>query len=131
MHSFSLSARPWQFRDTAKKTWHPARVPGCVHTDLQRAGLIPDPFAGTHELDLHWIEERDWEYRTQFEVPAALRAQAVIDLVADGLDTLATVVYGHASRGVFEDGALAALLIILAGLYPAITLAKTSVNRVG
>jgi len=91
MHSFSLSARPWQFRDAAKKSWLPARVPGCVHTDLQRAGEIPDPFVGTNELGLRWIEERDWEYRTHFDVPAALGTQDEIDLVADGLDTLATV----------------------------------------
>lgn len=39
-------------------------------------------------------------------------------------DTLATLVYGHASRGVFEDGALAALLIVLIGIYPAIMLAR-------
>ena len=45
------------------------------------------------------------------------------------LDTLATVVYGHASRGSFEDGALAALLIVLAGLYPAIVLARAAGKR--
>ena len=28
--------------------WIPATVPGCVHTDLLRAGKIPDPFAGTN-----------------------------------------------------------------------------------
>lgn len=39
-------------------------------------------------------------------------------------ETLATQVYGHASRGVFEDGALAALLIVLIGIYPAIMLAR-------
>ncbi|WP_332683109.1 ABC transporter permease [Bosea sp. (in: a-proteobacteria)] len=40
------------------------------------------------------------------------------------VETLATLVYGHASRGVFEDGALAALLIVLIGIYPAIMLAR-------
>lgn len=59
------------------------------------------------------------------ELPATLLLRPL------NIDTLATVVYGHASRGVFEDGALAALLIIFAGLYPAVILAKTSVNRVG
>ncbi|UZF93491.1 ABC transporter permease [Bosea sp. NBC_00550] len=59
------------------------------------------------------------------ELPATLLLRPL------NLDTLATVVYGHASRGVFEDGALAALLIILAGLYPAIVLAKTGANRLG
>ena len=37
----------------------PARVPGCVHTDLMRAGLIPDPRIGTNELDLLWIGHFD------------------------------------------------------------------------
>jgi iron(III) transport system permease protein len=33
-------------------------------------------------------------------------------------ETLATLLYGHAARGSFEDGALAALLIVLVGLTP-------------
>lgn len=52
------------------------------------------------------------------ELPATLLLRPL------NLETLATTVYGHASRGVFEDGALAALLIVLAGLYPAIMLAR-------
>jgi beta-mannosidase len=84
--------RGWEFRDaTAGGPWYPARVPGCVHTDLRRHRLIPDPFWGTNELELQWIEERDWEYRTAFTVPATLLAEEVVELVADGLDTLATV----------------------------------------
>lgn len=59
------------------------------------------------------------------ELPATLLLRPL------NLDTLATVVYGHASRGVFEEGALAALLIILAGLYPAMILARTGANRAG
>jgi len=54
------------------------------------------------------------------ELPATLLLRPL------NLDTLATIVYGHASRGSFEDGALAALLIVLAGLYPAIILARAA-----
>ena len=57
------------------------------------------------------------------ELPATLLLRPL------NLDTLATVVYGHASRGSFEDGALAALLIVLAGLYPAIVLARAAGKR--
>lgn len=53
------------------------------------------------------------------ELPATLLLRPL------NLDTLATIVYGHASRGSFEDGALAGLLIVLAGLYPAIMLARS------
>ena len=33
---------------------------------FSRNGLIEDPFFGTNEKDLQWIENEDWEYRTSF-----------------------------------------------------------------
>lgn len=89
--TLDLAKARWQFRDTTSKSWLPAVVPGCVHTDLLRAKKIPDPFYGTNELDLQWIEERDWEYRTTFRITQAFLSEAGIELVADGLDTVATV----------------------------------------
>ena len=91
MPTLDLSKARWQFRDTSSKTWLPATVPGCVHTDLRRAKQIPDPFYGTNELGLQWIEERDWEYKATFTASAALLSESGIELVADGLDTVATV----------------------------------------
>ncbi len=91
------SAARWTFREAPAKraakpaAWLPATVPGCVHTDLLRAGKIPDPFHGTNELGLQWIEERDWEYRAEFTVAPSLLAEEVVELCADGLDTIATV----------------------------------------
>ena len=38
--------------------WMSGEVPGTVHTDLLRAGIIPDPFLGAHELDVQWIENQ-------------------------------------------------------------------------
>lgn len=72
----------------------PATVPGCVHTDLLAAGLIPDPFADRNETGLGWIGRTDWRYRTAFDRPAAAdRADwsGQADLEFDGLDTVATV----------------------------------------
>ena len=91
MPTLDLTKSRWQFRDTTAKAWLPATVPGCVHTDLRRAKQIPDPFFGTNELGLQWIEERDWEYRANFDVAAKLLAEDEIEFVADGLDTVATV----------------------------------------
>ena len=91
MLSLSIAAASWRFRDCSTKTWLPATVPGCVHTDLLRAGKIPDPFWGTNEIDLQWIEQRDWEYHTTFTVPAELLEEEHVELVADGLDTVAVV----------------------------------------
>uniref|UniRef100_A0A942T1M6 beta-mannosidase n=1 Tax=Neobacillus citreus TaxID=2833578 RepID=A0A942T1M6_9BACI len=67
-----------------------AQVPGCVHTDLLRAGLIPDPFDGDGEAATQWIGDTVWRYRRTFEW-AGTSTHTRHDLVAEGLDTLATV----------------------------------------
>lgn len=91
MQSLPLASSSWRFRDCSEKNWLPARVPGCVHTDLMAAGKVPDPFWGDNEAQLQWIEERDWEYQTTFSVPKELLQEDQVELVADGLDTVATV----------------------------------------
>ena len=67
----------------------PARVPGCVHTDLVREGLISDPFDGDAEAGQQWIGDTVWEYRCAFDWSPDGHARH--DLVAEGLDTVATV----------------------------------------
>jgi beta-mannosidase len=69
----------------------PAQVPGCVHTDLLRAGRIPDPYLDLNEYKLQWIGQTDWEYRTAFHADEKLFDHERIDLVFDGLDTVATI----------------------------------------
>ncbi len=69
----------------------PATVPGCVHTDLLAADLIPDPYYGQNELELQWIGENDWQYLCEFEVSAEVLARERLELVCEGLDTVATV----------------------------------------
>ncbi len=92
---------PWTFRETGAaarfKDWMPAVVPGCVHTDLLRDQKIPDPFYGTNEKDLQWIEHADWEYRSTFVADDALLAREHVDLVWKGLDTFAEVFVNGAS----------------------------------
>src|SRR5205085_11242419 len=51
--------------------WLPALVPGHVHLDLMRAGVIPDPFAAMHERTVQWVDDAAWEYRCSFDVPGA------------------------------------------------------------
>lgn len=43
-------------------------------------------------------------------------------------ETLSTTVYAEAARGTYEHGAVAALMIVVAGLAPVILLARTSFN---
>ncbi len=90
-------AGAWQFRQAGTAEWLPATVPGGAHTDLLALGRIPDPFVGDNERRVQWVAEADWQYRTAFTPDPTLRAQERVWLVADGLDTLATVTLnGHA-----------------------------------
>ncbi|WP_235919074.1 ABC transporter permease [Aureimonas psammosilenae] len=58
-------------------------------------------------------------------VETAKELSATILLRPFGFETLATYVYAQASRAAFEDGALAALLIVLAGILPVALLRRT------
>jgi beta-mannosidase len=94
--SQTLSAG-WQFRAIGNtdmpdiQQWHAAQVPGVVHTDLLRNGLIPDPFDRDNEFRLQWIGLTDWEYQTTFQVDSSALGHGHVDLVFDGLDTFADV----------------------------------------
>jgi beta-mannosidase len=65
-----------------------AQVPGEVHLDLLRAGMIPDPYVGANHLACRWVEEMEWSYRRFIDVPeAATKGRAwlyfeCLDLVA-------------------------------------------------
>lgn len=92
--NWSFQAPPQRSGEEAE--WLPAQVPGCIHTDLLAHGLIADPFHGCNELALQWIERADWHYRCDFEVDPELFEHEELDLVFDGLDTVATVrLNGH------------------------------------
>ncbi|MFE9750990.1 glycoside hydrolase family 2 protein [Saccharothrix saharensis] len=68
----------------------PARIPGGTHLDLMAADLIPDPYLDRNEAELTWMHRVDWRYSTTFRAEAA-RAGERVELVFDGIDTVATV----------------------------------------
>ena len=81
----------WAFFEPKSSHWLTAKVPGCIHNDLLRHKRIPDPFWGSNERELQWIEEEDWSYRCRFAVKASFCDYEHIELVAEGLDTVASI----------------------------------------
>ncbi len=79
----------WQMRDIQNSKWLPATVPGGTYTDLLAAGEIPDPFWGDNEKQVQWVADHDWEYCHEFTVLPELLTEDRLELVCDGLDTLA------------------------------------------
>lgn len=82
----------WRLQDaTQNEAPLPATVPGCVHTDLLRAGQIPDPWYRDNEKQIQWAHQRDWVYTKTFEVDPELLSWERILLVFEGLDTFCKV----------------------------------------
>jgi beta-mannosidase len=78
--------------DLDDPSWLDASVPGDVHLELMSEGVIPDPFVGINCELIRWMEEKDWWYRTHFEIPASWDAEGrSIRLFFHGLDCFATV----------------------------------------
>jgi beta-mannosidase len=81
----------WKCSEAGKENWIKAKVPGVIHTDLLAAGKIKDPYYGTHEKELQWIEEKNWRYKSSFQLSKEDLERAHIDLVCKGLDSYAEI----------------------------------------
>jgi len=90
---------PQQFHRVTN--WLPARVPGTIHTDLMAQHIIADPFYRMNENAVQWIDSVQWLYRRTFEIDNTMLKERNIVLVAEGLDTYASI----AINGVHIGGA--------------------------
>lgn len=83
----------WEFKQLDKEDAEflpVSQFPTNIHLDLIHHKIIPDPFIGKNELDVQWVGEAQWVYKTTFKgQPVPEGAKAV--LAFDGLDTFATV----------------------------------------
>lgn len=77
----------WTLGDASlEKTLH-AKVPGCLHTDLIRAGIVKDIFYRDNNGKYSWIEHCSPTYVTHFDAELSDN----VTLRFDGLDTFASV----------------------------------------
>lgn len=50
----------WRFKSARHNIQYPATVPGTVHTDLIKNGVIEDPYFRLNERGVQWIDKEDW-----------------------------------------------------------------------
>ena len=81
----------WQFSKVNDTVWYDAAIPGSVQSDLIRHGVLPDPFYGTNEKDIQWVEDEDWDYRKTFVLSADQLNSDDAYIFFEGLDTHADV----------------------------------------
>jgi beta-mannosidase len=81
----------WTFRRKGDEEWLPARVPGCVHTDLLENKLIPDPFIGINAKSVQWIEKEEWEYHCLFNISSYILDHDQLEIWFYGVDTYSEI----------------------------------------
>lgn len=81
----------WEFSEVGTGNWLSATVPGTVQGDLINHKLLPNPFYGTNEEKIQWVENRDWEYKTTFNIESRQLQFDATAMVFEGLDTYADV----------------------------------------
>ena len=89
--TIDLGGDAWEVTDLATGEQTPAVVPGSVHLDLLRAGVIDDPFWRENEAAVAWIGDHDWRYARGFDVSEDAFERQRHLLRFSGLDTLAEV----------------------------------------
>ena len=81
----------WTFKNNVDSLWLEASVPGDVHMDLLKNGLIEDPFYRLNEHDLQWIDKTDWEYKTEFDLSKKDINSHSLSLDFHGIDTYSSI----------------------------------------
>lgn len=79
-----------------------AEVPGHVHLDLEREGIIPPVFWRDNADKCQWVEDWDWTYTREFDIPVGAPLDTAL-LEFEGLDTFATVSVNGVELGKAED----------------------------
>ncbi|NXQ12073.1 MANBA mannosidase, partial [Peucedramus taeniatus] len=76
-----------------------AEVPGCVHTALLGRGLIQDPYYRFNDVMYRWISLDNWTYSRTFKTPFDIRKWQKVNLVFEGVDTVAQILLNNVTLG--------------------------------
>ncbi|XP_019594485.2 beta-mannosidase isoform X2 [Rhinolophus sinicus] len=96
----SLSLRgSWRVRSGNGSLELPGEVPGCVHSALFQRNLIQDPYYRFNDLNYRWISLDNWTYSKEFKIPFDISKWQKVNLVFEGVDTVAEVLLNNVSIG--------------------------------
>ena len=86
----------WKLQDSKELISQEVQVPGSVYNDLLQAEIIEDPYYRDNEKHAKDIMNREYRYSRNFDVSDDLFQSDRLELVCEGLDTLATIhINGH------------------------------------
>ena len=80
-----------RMRDLDADNWLNAAIPSSVYTCLENAGVISIPDLSPDFNDIQWVDQKSWVFRKEFDVPPALLEKERVEIIFDGLDTVAHI----------------------------------------
>lgn len=85
------NGEPEAEQNSSLKNWTEVAhgIPSVAHSELLSSKAIEDYRQEEHERKIQWVGKADWEYSCSFPTPKSTGRE--IDLVFEGLDTIATV----------------------------------------
>lgn len=102
MRERSLNGQ-WSLQCEAKNIHVSAQVPGDIHADLFRAGIIEDPYFGLNHRALHWVLGENFVYETRFCAEEEELSAESAFLRFYGIDTYASVELNGVTLGETEN----------------------------
>ncbi len=95
----NLADAVWRMHECGSDSWHTAHIPGSVYADLIADGTMPDPFYRDNEFAFFELMKKDWEYVCTFRLEEETLTPAHVELICEGLDTLADVTVNGVNIG--------------------------------
>ena len=86
---YPLTAR--RMRDLESGQWLDTTVPCSIFTSLTGAGKINKAEMLSNPENFSWVSEKPWVFRKEFAVPTELFDCDRVDLIFEGLDTVASI----------------------------------------
>ncbi|KAL4437114.1 hypothetical protein ABPG75_004253 [Micractinium tetrahymenae] len=74
-------------------------LPAAALQLLHREGIVGDPLYRFNELEQRWAAWDNWTFSLAFQAPTELLAEAAVELLCEGLDTVAEVALNSAPVG--------------------------------
>jgi len=81
----------WKWRCTDWEEDRDGVVPGTVLSDMLETGVIEDPYWRTNEYPTRELFKKDYVYHRKFTVPEEILQSDELELVFEGLDTIADI----------------------------------------
>lgn len=94
---------PFRIRTAADETWHEMTLPGSAMDVYVRDGVLPDPYIGTNEYRVRDFFWNDFVIEGTFNVTAEEAGKEHVQLVFEGIDTIADLYVNGEKIGHVSD----------------------------